>query len=201
MKGLGIRTGWVVAIGLLAATSARAQVVHTVNQTDMDFVPANLTIAPGDSVKWMWSSGIHTVTHGDPCTRDSNFLFDAPLDTGHRTFQFQFNTPGVYNYFCEFHCFMGMVGTITVQGACGGNEAVAKTKCTQKNGVNKLVVKLTGAPNDSFTVTLSSGPSKSGTINANGNGKAVFKGAPSGGGTATATFGCGAEASKDYSCP
>lgn len=190
---------------LAGATTASAQTVHIVNQTGDGFVPADITIQQGDSVRWVWSSGLHTVTHGAPCSTDPNPLFDAPLDTNHRTFEFQFNTPGVVPYICRFHCaFMDMFGSVTVEGGgggCSGDEAIDKTPCKNRNGENILKVKLTGAPGDTFDVTISNGDSKSGTINSRGKGKAKFRPVPSGGGTATATFGCGAEVSKDYSCP
>lgn len=193
----------VVVMGFAGAATAWGQVVHTVNQVDMEFIPANITIAQGDSVKWVWSSGIHTVTHGNPCTRDSNFLFDAPLNMNARTFQFQFNTPGIYNYFCTPHCFMGMVGRVFVQsaGGCAGTEAVTKTRCVQKNGVNTLVVKVAGKVGDFFLAELSSGAFQVGTINDRGKGKAKFKGVPSGTGTVNVTFGCGVQAGAEYTCP
>ena len=58
----------------------------------------------GDTVLWNWVVGFHTVTNGvdfdDP---NRGLLFNAPLDDTHKTFSFQFNTPGDFPYFCEVH--------------------------------------------------------------------------------------------------
>jgi len=85
---------------------------------------------------------------------------------------------------------------------CTGAETIKKADCVQKNRRNKLIVKLVKGPQvGSFTVDLSTGQSETGTIGDNGKGKAKFKNVPSGDGTATATWGCGATQSKNYSCP
>jgi len=88
------------------------------------------------------------------------------------------------------------------RGGCTDNEKIRKPKCKLRNGINKMTVKLVrGTPGDTFSVELSTGQSKSGTIKDTGKGKAKFKKLPSGDGTATATWGCGATKSKNYSCP
>lgn len=89
-----------------------------------------------------------------------------------------------------------------LEAPCTGGETLDSANCQESNGINKLVVKLSGGlPGDPFTVTLSSGETKSGTVKDNGRGKAKFKNLPGGAGTATATWGCGAEASQGYDCP
>jgi|GEM_PF-5005032 len=85
---------------------------------------------------------------------------------------------------------------------CTGKEAIKKTKCKDKRGVNKLTVKLKcGVEGDTFTVKLLGGQEANGVLNRKGKGKAKFSNLPSGGGTATATWGCGAQDMKDYVCP
>jgi plastocyanin len=77
------------------------------------FSPANITIEEGDAVRWT-SSGSHTVTSGeDDSDPDAGLLFDATLNNG-QSFVYTFNTPGVYDYFCEIHVAMGMKGRVTV---------------------------------------------------------------------------------------
>lgn len=91
---------------------------------------------------------------------------------------------------------------LRIQLGCTGNETIKKAKCKQKHGVNKMTVRLKGGiEGDSFTVELSSGQKKEGSLNSKGKGKGKFRDLPSGGGTATATWGCGAEDVKDYACP
>ncbi len=84
---------------------------------------------------------------------------------------------------------------------CTDLERIAKAACATVNGFNVLTIVLAKAtPGDSFTVTLSTGASKTGTIDSRGKGKAKFKRLPSGDGIATAEWGCGATAEKTYSC-
>jgi len=88
------------------------------------------------------------------------------------------------------------------EGNCTGKEKISKAKCQETHGVNKLIVKLKGgAEGDTFLVELTGGKTKEGTLNPKGKGKAKFKKLPSGPGTATATWECGAIAKKDYTCP
>jgi len=85
---------------------------------------------------------------------------------------------------------------------CTGDEMIKKTKCKEKRGVNVLRVKLVkGSGGDSFTVKLDSGEEVNGTLNGKGKGKAKFTGVASGPGKATATWGCGTEDMKEYTCP
>jgi plastocyanin len=70
------------------------------------FDPASLDIAAGTTVTWTnEDSAPHTAT-GD----GGSFNSDR-LDQG-QSFSFTFDTPGTYNYFCEFHA--NMTGTINV---------------------------------------------------------------------------------------
>jgi glucose/arabinose dehydrogenase/plastocyanin len=89
--------------------------VHTVTQSGTTFSPSSITVAPGDTVHWVWTSGSHTVTSGTPCTADGIY-FNAPLDSAHPTFDYVVPTfvPSI-PYFCIPHCAFGMTGTITVQ--------------------------------------------------------------------------------------
>src|SRR5919108_356657 len=37
------------------------------------FVPDTVNISVGDTVRWTWAEGGHSVTSGDPCTSDGQF--------------------------------------------------------------------------------------------------------------------------------
>jgi plastocyanin len=77
-----------------------------VNIADFAFDPASLDIAAGTTVTWTnQDSAPHTAT-GDGGTFNSD-----RLDQG-ASFSFTFDTPGTYNYFCEFHA--NMTATINV---------------------------------------------------------------------------------------
>jgi plastocyanin len=69
------------------------------------FNPASLTVKAGTTVTWTnMDSTIHRIK--------SATFNSSDLNQGD-TFQFQFNTPGTYNYSCAIH--PSMQGTITVQ--------------------------------------------------------------------------------------
>lgn len=104
----------IVFLASAAVPSAEAA-IHIVNQVNFGFQPADLTIAQGDTVRWVWSGGIHTVTNGTGAA-DPNVatLFDAPLSSSATTFQYRFVNTGVFPYFCRPHESLGMEGTITV---------------------------------------------------------------------------------------
>jgi len=112
--------------------TARAE-VHLVSVQAARFSPNDITIAPGDSVRWTLTASpgscgyygcypgedegmTHTVT-----ADDGSFSTGAPADSF--VFERQFNTPGEILYFCEVHSSAGqnistnMNGRITVVGA------------------------------------------------------------------------------------
>ncbi len=64
------------------------------------FNPATMTINAGDTVVWVWESGIHS------SISDTNFWNSGFLSTG-QTFSKTFPTAGTYSYFCSVHSFPG----------------------------------------------------------------------------------------------
>ena len=108
-----LRLASALAFAATGFVSPALGAIHDVVQEGQSFEPALVVIQPGDTVRWTWTIGIHTVTSGSNC--DADGLFDAPLDTGHRTFSFTFPSAGTYDYFCAPHCAMGMTGTVEVE--------------------------------------------------------------------------------------
>jgi plastocyanin len=78
------------------------------------FNPNTLTIRVGTTVTWSndeTSPIPHTVTSGSPNALSG--MFDSgDLNPG-QTFQFTFNAPGTFQYFCRIHG-AAMTGTVTV---------------------------------------------------------------------------------------
>ena len=107
-----------VAMMCFADTSLRAE-VHEIDQVGLAFVPADITVAAGDTVRWNWGGGVHTVTSGTDCIFDG-VHFDAPLNSGHTTAEYVVpgDFSGVIDYFCQPHCTLGMTGIITVESPC-----------------------------------------------------------------------------------
>lgn len=111
----------IVALCVLAVVAPCARgtaATHQVTQSGLTFSPTSLTIATGDTVQWIWGDGIHTVTNGASSSADdAGELFDAPLNSSNQTFSYVFDSAGTYPYFCTFHEFNNMKGTITVEGS------------------------------------------------------------------------------------
>ncbi|MGM0591309.1 MAG: halocyanin domain-containing protein [Halobacteriota archaeon] len=77
------------------------------------YTPANLWIDPGTTVTFDWVSDTHTVTvesqpngagwEGSPSVEDTGFSYEHT-----------FETEGMYEYYCEPHLALGMVGGVAV---------------------------------------------------------------------------------------
>lgn len=97
------------ALFLLAAAAQAVIVpVSIVNDT---FDPADVTIQPGDTVRWTWINGIHSTTS------DTN-LWDSGQIAPPSTFDFTFHTVGNFRYYCSIHgapLGVGMSGIVRVQ--------------------------------------------------------------------------------------
>jgi plastocyanin len=85
------------------------------------FSPANVTINVGDTVTWRASTSGHDTKSVDNLWASPNPM---PVNT---TFSHTFNTAGSFGYFCTPHRAVGMVGTITVQGAANQPPTVSLT--------------------------------------------------------------------------
>ena len=89
------------------------QTSHNVSVANFSFTPQELTITAGDEVVWKNNGGTHNV-NGSMSVYDFNPVsFGNNLGSGW-TYKFVFNTAGTYNYQCDPHAAMGMVGKIVV---------------------------------------------------------------------------------------
>ncbi|MGH7050987.1 MAG: cupredoxin domain-containing protein [Acetobacteraceae bacterium] len=94
-----------LAIAPAGAMAADAQVVIDQHM----FMPATITIHPGDKVTWVNKDGDpHSVFSND---RGKMFHSDV-LDTG-QSFSLAFANPGTFGYYCSVHPYMQ--GTIVVK--------------------------------------------------------------------------------------
>lgn len=81
------------------------------------FEDAEVMIEPGTTVRWVHTHDVsHTVTstnsHED---RQPNGMFDGSLSSEGDTFEYTFDEPGMYHYFCQPHSGF-MFGTVHVEG-------------------------------------------------------------------------------------
>lgn len=88
--------------------------LHQITVANFAFSPQNVSAAPGDTLRWVWVSGIHTATSGNASTCTPDGIFNGPLDSAHHTFDYVATQVGTISYYCVFHCTMGMNGSITV---------------------------------------------------------------------------------------
>ncbi|WBA40416.1 T9SS type A sorting domain-containing protein [Hymenobacter canadensis] len=119
-----ISTRFFGMVGLLLAslTGYAATVVVQVGGADGSnvFSPQNVTIRPGDQVRWEWVSGFHPSVADDGVSFAAfNVSANAPATRG------PFTALGTITYHCQPHAFQatpggpwqGMVGSITVSNA------------------------------------------------------------------------------------
>jgi plastocyanin len=86
-----------------------AQTKHVVEASNFAFDPADITIAVGDTVEWVWVNGMHTTTSEVTTGPD---VWDALLDASNTSFSIVITTEGEHPYHCTPHLTLGMVGTI-----------------------------------------------------------------------------------------
>jgi len=82
------------------------------------FSPSSVTVATGDAVEWVWSSGGHNiVVDSQPDGADwQGTEGDAGTvhDAGHE-YSHTFETAGTYAYYCNPHRASGMTGEVVVE--------------------------------------------------------------------------------------
>ena len=81
------------------------------------FTPADITIQVNESVRWMNTGGFHNVNGSTATYPDNPEGFANGAASGDLwIFDYTFTLPGVYDYQCDPHVALGMVGTVTVEG-------------------------------------------------------------------------------------
>jgi plastocyanin len=83
--------------------------------TQVDTVHINV----GESVQFNWVTGTHTTTSGNPNDLDAGSRWNLPLDLTHQVQVVQFDTAGVYPFFCNFHTLFNMAGVVVVKATAG----------------------------------------------------------------------------------
>jgi plastocyanin len=76
-------------------------------------------IIAGQSIRFKWVNGVHTCTSGSgPLDPNSGFFFDMPMSSAGSNFDFEFDTPGTYPFYCQFHVSSNnMKGVVEVSAA------------------------------------------------------------------------------------
>lgn len=130
-----------IITSFFAVTEAFA-VKHVVNVQNYSFVPANLNVQVGDTIRWVWINGTHTTTSttipfGAPA-------WDEPITSSNTFYEYRVNVVGVYSYLCTPHS-NSQIGHFT---------ATAPTPTLAVTPSNQNVSSSSGSTN--FTVTSNS---------------------------------------------
>jgi plastocyanin len=107
---------------LLHAAPAFAETI-VVQQVGFFFTPREVVVAPGDTVRFVWTSGSHTATEGVDGVVNGNEAFHTPLTSGVQGYSVVFSDAFLaanpragdrYEYFCAPHFTIQMKGAIQV---------------------------------------------------------------------------------------
>jgi len=88
---------------------------HNVTTVGNTFSPANITINLGDTVTWTNGGGSHNVNATLSTYPNNPEGFGNSISSSSWSFQHIFSIVGTYDYQCDPHTSMGMVGTVVVQ--------------------------------------------------------------------------------------
>ncbi len=106
-------------LGILTLNIAHADVIE-ITQVGLSYSPNNADASPGDTVRFTWTGGTHTVTTGNNCDAGlpNGLFFDEPLTSANPVVEITIpdDFEGELTYFCDIgqHCAAGMDGVINV---------------------------------------------------------------------------------------
>lgn len=125
----------VLGCGLLGCTYFANATKHTIIVADFSFTPTTLTAHVGDTVQWVWASGMHTTTsQGIPSFAAS---WDSPIDNANPSFSYKLTHSGNYLYGCTIH--PNMVATLSVLAATGINSIANAPFTLAPNPANNVL--------------------------------------------------------------
>ena len=102
----------VMATGNIVNQDEGEIVIVSVDSTNLRFSPETITLQEGDSVRFLWSGEL--LAHN---AVEMNGLFDSGEASRNVDYTYTFNIGenGTYEYVCEPHEELGMIGTIIVE--------------------------------------------------------------------------------------
>jgi plastocyanin len=110
-RGVSVPAGSAAAVTFVLETAGSSEVVEVEVTGSLQFNPSQLTISPGQTVRWRNAAAMfHTVTP------DGHSEWgEVSLSGAGETFTHTFDTPGEFPYYCAPHLSQGMTGVIRVQ--------------------------------------------------------------------------------------
>ncbi|NNE43212.1 MAG: hypothetical protein HKN12_03315 [Gemmatimonadetes bacterium] len=139
-----------ILAGLFWVASPAAAEVHIVEMRTVDgfaprFIPDNLTIAPGDTVRWVNTDpfGIeHAVESGDgSADPQAGVMWTSGTLSQGETYEYTFENAGEFTFFSRPHEFEGMFGVVRVDSGLGVGTVRTATWATVKNTLGVLLPK------------------------------------------------------------
>lgn len=106
------------------ALSVHAQNTAVVETDGLTFVPAQVTITVGDTVRWFNTGGTHNVNGTMLAYPDNPESFGNAVGSGW-VYAHKFTMPGTYNYHCDPHLSFGMTGVVIVEDISVGLEEIS----------------------------------------------------------------------------
>lgn len=107
--------------GLAADQTVTIHMISDPEGSHVGFDPVGVLVAPGQIVRWVCDSNVHTTTAYHPANAHHSLRIPKtaqPWDSGFlmpgKTFEARLTVAGVYDYFCAPHEMAGMVGRIIV---------------------------------------------------------------------------------------
>lgn len=99
---------------MMPSTEESTTTIVSVDSTNLRFTPSTVSIDEGDTVRFFW--GGQSLPHN---AVETNEVFNSgePERAVDYSFTFEFGTAGTYDFFCEPHQSVGMVGQVIVEPA------------------------------------------------------------------------------------
>jgi len=104
-------------IGMTGSVMVREVGDHYVEVLNNVFVPEDITIELGETVVWTNTSGFHNVNGTQGTFPNNPVGFGNGAASENWTYAHTFTIAGTYDYQCDPHVGLGMVGTVTVTSA------------------------------------------------------------------------------------
>ncbi len=161
-----------------ANTTTCAAVPDVTTNDNNTFTPADITINVNETVTWGNTGGFHNVNGSLNAYPDNPEGFTNGSASGDLwTFQHTFSIAGVYDYRCDPHFNLGMVGTVTVIGAPDPTFPrydVATITTNDAAGVPDSIGRPVGVVGVAHGINFRSGGLQFTLIDDNGDGIGVF---------------------------
>jgi plastocyanin len=121
------------AVVTFTALHLTGQTSHTVTVSSIQFSPNEITISAGDTVIWKNTGGSHNVNGTKTAYPSNQESFGNNVSGSNWTYKYVFNTAGTYNYHCDPHVAMGMVGKVIVNPKTSSGPFVLTVNFTGMN--------------------------------------------------------------------